>query len=247
MLDQTADPVARSQHRVSMRYARVAGALYLPLFLLGPFALLYTRATVIVPGDAAATADRIAAHDGLFRAASVAELIIPLLDIALALVFYVLLKPVNQPISLLAAFFRLASAVMGLVSAFTNFAVLLLLSDAGPSNAVQADQLHALALYLLNLHDYVLAIGLVAFAFHILIQGYLIQTSNLLPRIIGTLLIVASVGYLVNSLRTLLALDWASEVRTLLLLPAFVAEVSLGLWLVVKGVRPVPATHVRQS
>jgi Domain of unknown function (DUF4386) len=230
-----------------MRYARIAGVLYLPLYLLGPFAMLYVRAIVIVPGDAAATADRIAAHGGLFRAASVAELIIPMLDIALALVFYVLLKPVNQPIALLAAFFRLTTAAMVLVSAATNFAVLLLLSDGGASTAFQPDQVQAFALYLLNLHNYVLAIGFVAFAFHILILGCLIWTSSLLPRIIGILLIVASAGYVVNSLRVLLALDWASEVRTFLLLPAFVAEVSLGLWLLVKGVRHVPTSHVRES
>jgi Domain of unknown function (DUF4386) len=229
-----------------MRYARVAGALYLPLFLLGPFALLYTRAAMVVPGDAAATADRIAAHGGLFRAGSVAELIIPLFDIALAMVFYVLLKPVNQPVALLAAFFRLAFAAVALVSACTNFAALLLLSDAGHPAPFQADQSRALALLLLNLHHHVLAVGLVAFALHTLILGYLIWTSNILPRIVGIMLIVASVGYLVNSFRVLLMLDWVVPVRTLVLLPAFVAELSLGLWLLVKGVRPVLATHVTE-
>jgi hypothetical protein len=210
-----------------MRYDRLAGALYVPLFLLGPFALLYVRATVVVPGDAAATAERIAVHGGLFRAGSVAEVIIPLLDVALALVFYVLLKPVNAPMALLAAFFRLMTAALVLASAATNFA------------ALQTAQSPDLALLLLNLHQHLLAIGMVTFAVHILLLGYLIWVSNLLPRFVGVLLIVASVGYVANSLRVLLLLDWAAPVRSLVLLPAFIAELSLMLWLLIKGARPV--------
>lgn len=55
----------------------------------------------------------------------------------------------------------------------------------------------------------------------------------------GVLLTVASVGYEANSLRVLLPLDWATAVRSLVLLPAFVAELSLMLWLLIKGARPV--------
>jgi hypothetical protein len=229
VLDRIAEPVAESPNRIAMR---VAGVLYVPLFLLGPFALLYVRSTVVVDGDAAATADRIAAHGGLFRAGSVAELIIPLFDVALALVFYVLLKPVNRPIALLAAFFRLMTAALVLVSAATNFAALQALSD---------DQSHASALLMLGLHQHLLAIGMVTFALHILFLGYLIWISNLLPRIVGLLLIAASVGYVANSLRVLLTLDWPAPVRTAVLLPAFVAELSLMLWLLVRGMRPVTA------
>lgn len=219
-----------------MRYDRVAGVLYVPLFLLGPFALLYVRNTVVVPGDAAATAERIAVHGGLFRIGSVAELIIPLLDVALALVFYVLLKPVNAPIALLAAFFRLVTAALILASAATNFA------------ALQTAQSPDLALLLLNLHQHLLAIGMVTFGVHLLLLGYLIWVSSLLPRFVGVLLMVASVGYVANSIRVLLLLDWTTPVRSLVLLPAFVAELSLMLWLLIKGTQPVSRpSHVVSS
>jgi hypothetical protein len=233
MLNRMSEPAAELPHRVAVRYARTAGMLYLPLFLLGPFALLYVRGTVFVQGDAAATAERIAEHGTLFRAGSLAELILPFIDVALALVFYILLKPVNQPIALLAAFFRLMTAALALGSAAMNFA------------ALQADQSHALEL--LTLHQHVFAIAMVTFAVHLAIQGYLIWSSDILPRVIGMLLMVAAVGYVANSLRVLLVLDWASPVRAVVLLPAFVAEVSLMLWLLVKGVRPVPATSVKES
>jgi len=70
------------------------------------------------------------------------------------------------------------------------------------------------------------------------VLGYLIWKSNLLPRIVGIMLVVAGAGYVVNSL---LMLGWAAPSQPLLLLPTFPAEVSLCLWLLVKGVRPVPA------
>jgi Domain of unknown function (DUF4386) len=225
MLDRLTAPAVESPHVVAMRYARIAGVLYLPMFVLGPFALLYVRGTVFVEGDAAATVERITAHGTLFRAGSVAELIIPFLDIALALVFYVLLKPVNKPLALLAAFLRLTTAALALVSAATNFAALQVRGDAG------------LVLLLLNLHQHLFAIAMVAFGLHIFVLGYLIWLSNLLPRIVGILLMVAAVGYVVNSLRVLLVLDWAAPAQAVLLLPAFVAEASLMLWLLVKGVR----------
>jgi Domain of unknown function (DUF4386) len=229
MLNRMSERAAELPHPVAMRYARFAGALYVPLFVLGPFALLYTRDAVVVPGDAAATADQLAAHDTLFRAGSLAELAIPFFDVALALIFYVLLKQVSQPLALLAAFFRLMTAALAMVSASTNFAVL----QADPSDA----------LTLLNLSHTFVAIGMVSFAVYIAIQGYLIWISDLLPRIIGMLLMVAAVGYVANSLRVLLVLDWASPLRAVVLLPAFVAEASLCVWLLVKGVRPVAAAE----
>jgi hypothetical protein len=76
-------------------WREVAGALYLPAFVLGPFGLLFVRATLIVSGDAAATADRLAAHGGLLRAGSVIELYLALMDVAWAAAFSVLLRPVK--------------------------------------------------------------------------------------------------------------------------------------------------------
>lgn len=215
MVSHTTEPTAATR----VRLARVAGALYLPLFVLGPFSLLYVRATVVVPGDAAATADRVAAHTGLLRAGSVVELYMFLTDIALAALFYVLLRPVNMPLALLAAYLRLTYAIVAAVTVLTTIAAL---HDRGD------------ALLYLDLHRYGMAIAFVAFGAHVVVLGYLFWTSNLLPRPVGVLLMVAGAGYVVNSL---LMLGWALPPQLLLLLPAAPAELGLCLWLLVKGVR----------
>jgi hypothetical protein len=229
VIDQTVvAEVSAAPHRDAMRLARVAGVLYLPMFVLGPFSLFYVRATLMVPGDAAATADRIAAHDGLLRASSVIELYLALSDVALAALFYLLARPVSRPLALVSAFFRLTWAAVGAIAVLTNVVALLI---------VRAGQPPAAALLSMDLHKYVFAIGFVAFGTHLVIFGYLIWTSNLLPRAVGIALMVAGACYVANSLLTL---GWGPPSQPLLLLPAFPAELALCLSLLIKGVRPWP-------
>ncbi len=86
--------------------ARVAGFLYLTIIIAGIFAEFFVRQSLIVPGDATATANNIMASEGLFRIGIASDLIMIMCDVALALAFYALLKPVSNSLSLLAAFFR---------------------------------------------------------------------------------------------------------------------------------------------
>ena len=65
---------------------------------------------------------------------------------------------------------------------------------------------------------------------------YLILRSGFLPKILGVLLIIASVGYLTNSFTSILAPEYAAMLFPGVLIPAFIAEVSLCLWLIVMGV-----------
>jgi len=194
-----------------MRLARVAGALYVPLFVLGPFSLVYIRNTV--------TVDRLATHGGLLRAGSVIELYMYLTDVALAALFYLLLRPVNPPLALVAAYLRLAYAAVAMVTVLTNVAAL---------------QHRADGQFYLDLHRYGLDIGFVAFGAHLMVLGYAFWTSNLLPRPVGILVMVAGVGYVLNSL---LVLGFGTPTQPLILLLAVPGEVSLSLWLLVKGVR----------
>lgn len=93
-------------------YARAGGILYVVIFVMAGISMgLQSR--LIVSGDAAATASHILASASQWRLSLAAELVMFGCDIPLALIFYVLLRPVNEPIALLAAFFRFAEAVMG--------------------------------------------------------------------------------------------------------------------------------------
>ena len=219
--------------------ARAAGLLYLTIIIAGIFAEFVVRSSLIVVGDATATANNIMASEGLFRAGIAGDLIMIMCDVALALVFYVLLKPVSNALALLAAFFRLAQAATLGINLLNLFLALELLSGAEYLTLVGADQLQAQAMLFLDAHSTGYAIGLVFFGFSIMVLGYLIFKSGYLPRILGVLLVLASFGYLIDSFARVLmpSYDNYEAVFTLVVFaPAFIAELSLCLWLLVKGV-----------
>ena len=91
--------------------ARIAGILTLLIVVLAPFSMIYVPTTLVVPGDAAATANHIMASEGLFRLGMAGDSIVFLIEIVLTVLLYVLLKPVSKTLSLVAAFSRLAMTV----------------------------------------------------------------------------------------------------------------------------------------
>ena len=174
--------------------ARVAGLLLLIVAILAPFSDIYVPSTLIVPGDAIATANNIRASEGLFRLGIVSDSLIFLIEIVLTVLLYVLLRPVSRPLSLVAAFARLAMTVVMGVNLLPYFTALLLLSGAGYLTAFEPAQSDALALVFLNAHGYGVYIWQLFFGLHLFVLGYLIFKSGYFPRILGVLMIVAIIG-----------------------------------------------------
>jgi len=220
-------------------WARWAGVGYLVIIVTGIYAEFFVRAGLIVPGDAAATASNVAASRLLFRSALASELLMLSADVAVGLALYMVFRRVSEGIALLAAFFRLTHAAVVAGGLLTVYVPLLLLGDAGYVTAVATPEREALSLLLLDAHAYAYAIGLVFFGVYCALIGWLIVRSRYVPRPLGYLLFVAAAGYLIDSFaRTLLSnyADYESVLGMIVLLPAFVAELSFSLWLVVKGV-----------
>jgi hypothetical protein len=96
-------------------YARIAGLLYLVIFVCGIFSEVFVRARLVVDADPAATADNIVTSAGLFRLGFASDLVMVVADGALAVVLFLLLTPVSVGLSLAAAAFRLVqAAILGL-------------------------------------------------------------------------------------------------------------------------------------
>ncbi len=216
---------------------RLAGVLYLLIAVLAPFSILYIPSMLIVPGDAATTASNILASEGLFRLGIVGDSAVILLEIALAAVLYVLLRPVNKILALVVAFARLAMTVVMAVNVFNSLGVLLLSSDARYLTVFEPGQLDALVLLFLNLHDSGVYIWQVIFSFQFLVLGYLVFKSGFFPRILGILLMVACLGYLMDSFGILFPISGAlSIVSSVLLAAGVIGELSFILWLLIKSV-----------
>ena len=112
----------------SQRWARTAGGLYLYIIGAGVFAEV-VRSRLVVPDDAAATAANIAANGTLFRLGFSAELLHLAVDVIVAVLLYMLLRPVSRTVALIAAFMRLACAVILAGASIAHFAVLRVVDD----------------------------------------------------------------------------------------------------------------------
>ena len=217
--------------------ARVAGILYLIIILCAGFSEGYVHSTLIVPGDATATAHNIVGSEWLFRVGFVSDLIAFLSDLGVSILLYVLLKPVNKTLSLIAASLRLlAHPAIASINLLNHFIALLLLSGAEYLTVFEPEQLHALVLLFLNVHGYGYLIGGTFFGVHCFILGYLLFKSNFFPRMLGVLLIVASFGYLIESFGNFLFPSYEALFTWIVAVPAVIAELSLCLWLLIKGV-----------
>ncbi len=214
-------------------YARIGGTLYLIIIAAGLFGELFVRGQLVVPGDATATLDNIKSSELLWRLGIAANLFHLACSVALALILYVLLRPVSRELALLAVLFNLVAITLEAVSKLFLLPALFVSGSATYLQAFAPEQLHALAYLSNRSHTYGFNISLIFFGFECVLLGYLIFKSQYLPKVLGVLMTIAGVSYLVNSFALLLA---PKVVNIAVLVPAFIAELSLALWLTVKGV-----------
>lgn len=227
----------RSEHKPQQKIAKIAGFAWLVIIAAGIYAEVFLRARLIVPDDAAATATNIAASEGLFRLSVASDFVMLVADVVVALALYMLLRPINEGLALLASFFRLVQAAILGVNLLNLSFVLLMLGGAGALAAFTSEQLHAFVLVALEAQAIGYDIGLVFFAFALALLGYLLFRSRYVPRPLAVLLALSAPVYLTGSLVTVLAPEYSPMLEPAYLLP-FVAESSLALWLLVKGVNP---------
>ncbi len=217
-------------------YARTAGFLYLVIIVFGIYSEVFIRSSLIVTGDAAATASNILASEGLFRFGFVTDAIMLLSDVAIAVLFYVLLKPVSNTLALVAAAFRLTQAAILGFNLLNYYAALLLLNSAAYALAFNSDQLHTMAMLFLDLHSHGYDLGLIFFGLSNLILGSLVIKSGYFPAVLGYGLIAAAVVYLAGSFTRFIFPDYISFIEPVYIVP-LIAELAFCLWLLVKGVR----------
>jgi hypothetical protein len=216
--------------------ARLGGVLYLIIIVLGLFGEAFARDKLIVAGNAAATTENIRSFELLWRLGTAGNLVHLVCAVALTLIFYILLRVVSRDLALLLVFFDLISIGIEAASKLSLVAGLFPLSNAEYLKAFDPAQLQALAYLSIRQHGYGFGISLIFFGCACLIIGYLILKSGFLPKAIGVLMQIAGVCYLTNSFALILSPELASRIFPVILIPAFVGEASLCLWLIVKGV-----------
>jgi hypothetical protein len=222
--------------RSPQAYARCGGLLYLLIILFGGFAEGFVSGKLVVSGDATATARNILAAPALWQLGAAANLVVPLLAVALLWIEYQLLRPVDASLVLLGVLFNVVSLAVESVSKVFMILVLPMLQDPDYAKVFAPQQLQALAKLAFQTHDIAFNISLIFFAGALLVNGHLIFRSGYLPRFIGVLAQLAGLGYLVACFATLFAPAFADAIEPGILVVPLVGESSYCLWLLLKGV-----------
>jgi hypothetical protein len=174
--------------------------------------------------------------ESMFRFGMVAETLIILIEIVVSAMLYMLLRPVNMPLSLASALARFAQSILQAVNLFTAVPALLLLSGASYLAAFEPDQLNALVLLFMDVNAFVIIVWGLLFGFHLLLLGYLVYKSGFWPKVLGILLVIGSLGYLAQSYGHILFPQYDSILSTVVIVVAVPGELAFTVWLLWKGI-----------
>jgi hypothetical protein len=220
--------------------ARMAGLLYFIYIIGSIIANLFGHFVFM---DASATVNNIMAHESLFRIGVVISLFSYVFFLLAAWALYVLLKPVNKNTALLFLLLNLGGFAILVYSHLNLFSSLTLLSGADYLKVFQPDQLQAQAMLFINLYKNGSAIAQIPYGVWLLPLGYLVFKSGFLPKILGIFLIADFFSQLIFVFQRFLLPGYV-VISYPCLVVSLIAEVSLTLWLLIKGVRdqkPIPA------
>lgn len=186
---------------------------------------------LMTPGDAVKTAADIAAAEPQFRLGVLCMLLAAVLDVVVAAALLRILEPVNRMVAVTAAWFRIAYTAV-FVAAISQLASV-------PSLLEDPD----LALNAIDAYNTTWRIGLILFAAHLLLVGYLAFRAGFMPRWLGILVAIAGVGYLVDGVGTILVADYVPTISTV----TFIGEVALIGWLLWKAIRATPLSSIETA
>jgi hypothetical protein len=225
--------------------ARIAGAIYLSMGFVAPFAMLYVPGKLIVRGNATATADNILAHETMFRLSILGDLIGHVVFICLAVALYRLLSNVNKIWALLMLSFVLVSAAVGFLNALNNIGAIILFRGGEFLDVIDKTQRDALGMLFVRLHSQGEFISEIFWGVWLFPFGLLVYRSRFLPRLLGIWLIIACFAWIALSITAQFFPNYYGTAFAWLQ-PAFFAEMAIGLWLLIRGanVRALPAEAV---
>jgi hypothetical protein len=173
----------------------------------------------------------------LFRLGFAAGLIATACYIAVTALFYNLFKPVSRSLSLLSAFFSLVGCAIQAFGSLFQLAPLVVLRGGQYMSVFTVEQLQALALMFLKLNAQALNIGLVFFGLGSTVFAYLWFKSRYIPRGLAAWGIFSSLVVAIVTLAIMVFRSLADVVIPVYFAPIFIFEVTLGIWLVVKGIQ----------
>lgn len=212
---------------------RIAGLLYLGIIVLGVTSEGILRGGLIDWRDAHATTAEIAGSMTRFRLSIGFDLLMALLDVTLAVVFFHTLRGIDELLALLAMVLRLIQSTIIMTGLTGLFAV------------EQAIETGNNPLPLLARHAAGYDLGLFFFAFNAFLMADLLFRARV-PRVIAGGIAAAGLVYLVGSVTRFLAPEWNEAMQVAYVIP-LMGETALMVWLLFGSTstqRPQQSRHI---
>ena len=216
--------------------ARLAGLLYLIAMATGLFAEFYVHfpSTLVVSGDAIKTASNILAKERLYRIGIANNIITFAIDVALIWALYVLLRPANRWLALLAVFFRMVETTLACTAIINSYVAIQFVSDANRLKPFDANQIQALSV----MHDtYALTFVIVAVFLGLgsTLFNYLLFKSGYIPKVLALWGLFASLLLLISQFVIIIFPEVEKTIIPACYAPIALDEIALGIWLLFKG------------
>jgi hypothetical protein len=218
--------------------ALIAGVSIFVLAVAAFVSYSFIHGKLFVADDPQTTYQNVISHHLLFNLEIFGWIIVMICDIVVSWSFYIFLKPINQNLSLLAAWFRLTYAAILGIAIMNLLFVLLLSNNADDVSFFSTEQLQMQVWLYLNAFNSIWSIGLIVFGGHLLIIGWLAFKSNVVPKLISILLFIAAIGYIVIHLCKSILPQFVEMIMILELvfsIPMIAGEFGFGLWLLFRG------------
>jgi hypothetical protein len=219
---------------INKNTARLAGFLWLLMFVFGPIAQII-RGKIFVTSDMVTTANNIISNEFLFRLGFASDLAMMIFYVLLPLALYKLLSSVNKNLSILMVVLVIVGTSINMINLLNEFASWHLLSGAQYLNVFDVHQLQAQAMLSYDLYLNGYEIANIFFGLWLIPLGFLFYKSEFLPGLLGIFLVIGGCGLFLNVFVHFLFPGY-EIVNTVLQIPSAIAEAVFTLWILIRGI-----------
>jgi len=186
-----------------------------------------------------ATTNNIMANELLFRFGITIELFMSVGLIILAVLLYIILKPINKSLAMIALFLKLAEATLMAVTVLIPFIALQVSNDQSSQIVFTLEQLQFAIGSIFYAHTAITSIAMVFLGLDMMIFMYLFFKSRYIPRLLAAFGIFSFALIFIHALMYILTPKYAmtSINQIVFWAPSGLFEIIIGIWLLIKGVK----------
>lgn len=213
----------------------LTGILYLLVIVCGLFSEMGVRGALYLPDNILRTMETIYRNQSLLRLGVASDMLMVLADIGLAWFFLILFQQNFPRLAYLAAFFRMVQAgIIGInLIHLLQIPVLFQFFPQASDAPWVAQQLG----YLIESHRLGYLLSGIPFGMSCILLGYMMFQSAWFSKILGAMVFIAGFAYLIDSFTNILLPQYAPQSEILVLATAVISELSLCIYLIIKGLR----------